>query len=86
MQRHLVPRAKGGARGLREGEAYGRPQIPGCQGAANEWEGHKVCGRGLGWADPEEWAEFSGDWAGHGGQAWFRGDAVKVKHPVLAAS
>lgn len=30
------------------------------KGPGAEWEGHKVCGRGLWWADPEEWAGFSG--------------------------
>lgn len=29
------------------------------KGPRTEWEGHKVCGRGLGWAGPEEWAGFS---------------------------
>lgn len=44
MQRHRVPRAKGGARSLREKEAYGKPQIPGCQGAANGVGGARFVG------------------------------------------
>lgn len=29
-------------------------------GPRTEWEGHKVCGRGLRWAGPVEWAGLSG--------------------------
>lgn len=57
------------------------------KGPRAEWEGHKVCGRGLGWADPEEWAGFPGlGGARWGGQAWLRGGSVKVEHPGLASS
>lgn len=53
------------------------------KGPRTEREGHKVCGRGLRWADPEEWAGFSRTGrggAGRGteqrdGQAWLRGDS-----------
>lgn len=81
MQRHRVPRAKGGARRLQSGEAVEDHKSQDAKGGERSGRGTRFVGGASGGPAPKEWVGLLGAAARLESE-----EALNVKHPGLASS